>query len=323
MELSTKILIEEAAKRNYKVDILDEESNFIRVSTSKKIEYIKQATKTSLDNYATVLIMENKYITNKILLENNIRVPKGIKISKGDYNLEELYQEYNYKKIVVKPINTNFGLGITILENYSINNLEQAISFALEYDTSILIEEFISGKEYRFFVIGDEVAAILHRIPANVTGDGVSTIKELVNIKNQDDLRGENYVKPLQKINLGKVEEDYIKTQGYNFNSVLEKDKTIFLRENSNISTGGDSVDYTDEIHDSYKEIALNAARAVNAKITGIDMMIMNIKESANNSNHGIIEMNFNPALHIHHYPYQGKGRNLAAKVLDLLFESE
>ncbi len=323
MELSTMILIEEATNRNYRVDILDKESNFIKVSDGKKVEYIKQATKTSLDNYATVLIMENKYITNKILLENNIRVPKGIKISNKDYNLEELYKECNAKKIVVKPINTNFGLGITILENYGINKLEDAINFALEYDNSILIEEFINGKEYRFFVVGNEVVGILHRVPANVTGDGNKSIKELVNIKNMDDLRGENYMKPLQKINLGKIEEDYLRNQGYNFNSILEKNKTVYLRENSNISTGGDSIDFTDDIHESYKKIALAAAKVVNAKITGIDMMITNIDEYADDSNYGIIEMNFNPAIHIHHYPYQGKGRNLAAKVLDLLFKSE
>ncbi len=323
MELSTKILIEEATKRKYHIDILDEESNFIRVSNDKRCEYIKQATKTSLDNYATILIMENKFITNKILLENNIRVPLGIKVTKEYYNIEALYTKYSAKKTVVKPINTNFGLGITILDGYTINELEQAIRFAFEHDTSILIEEFINGKEYRFFVVGDEVVGILHRVPANVTGDGKASIRELVNIKNQDNLRGENYNKPLQKINLGKVEENYIKNQGYDFNSILEKDVTIYLRENSNISTGGDSIDYTDEIDDSYKLIALKAANAVNAKITGIDMMITNINEPANESNYGIIEMNFNPAIHIHHFPYKGKGRNLAAKVLDLLFKDE
>ncbi len=320
MELSTQILINEARKRNYNVDILDEKSNFIRIKSGDKVEYIKQATKTSLDNYATVLIMENKYITNMILSDNNIRVPRGVRIG-SEYDLEKLYKEYGAKKVVVKPINTNFGLGITILDKFTIEQFGTAIEFALEYDSSILIEEFIEGKEYRFFVIGNEVEGVLHRVPANVTGDGKSTIRELVNEKNNDDLRGENYIKPLQKIKLGKIEEEYVRNQGYDFETVLQEGKTIYLRENSNISTGGDSIDFTDDIHETYKKIALEAAKVVNAKITGIDIMISNIKEPANEFNHGVIEMNFNPAIHIHHYPYIGKGRNLAGKVLDLLFE--
>ncbi len=321
MELSTKILIEEAKKRDYDVEILDEDTNFIRITNGVKTEYIKQATKTSLDNYATVLMMENKYITNKVLSENCIRVPKNFIIRSSKYNIDSLFDMYYNKKIVVKPINTNFGLGITVLDKCSKENLDTAIKFAFEYDNSILIEEFIEGKEYRIFIIGSEVVGVLHRVPANVIGDGSSTVKELVDIKNQDDLRGVNYSKPLEKIQLGKIEEDYIKNQGYNFESVLDKNQTLYLRENSNISTGGDSIDFTNELHESYKKVALEAANAVNAKITGVDMMVSNITEPATNNNHAIIELNFNPAIHIHHFPYRGKGRNLAGKVLDLLFK--
>ena len=74
------------------------------------------------------------------------------------------------------------------------------MDIAFEHDTSILIEEFISGKEFRFFVIGDEVVGILHRVPANVTGDGTKTVSELVELKNQDPLRGKGYRTPLEKI---------------------------------------------------------------------------------------------------------------------------
>ena len=73
---------------------------------------------------------------------------------------------------------------------YTESDYENAITYAFKYDNSVIIEEYIEGKEYRFLVVGDETVAILHRVPANVTGNGVHTIEQLANIKNQDPLRG-------------------------------------------------------------------------------------------------------------------------------------
>lgn len=103
----------------------------------------------------------------------------------------------------------------------------------------MLIEEFIEGKEYRVFVIGDEVVGVLHRVPANVTGNGKDSIRRLIEEKNQDPLRGKGYRKPLEKIKISTHEEMFLKQQGLDFDSVLEDGQIVFLRENSNISTGG------------------------------------------------------------------------------------
>lgn len=96
--------------------------------------------------------------------------------------------------------------------------------------------------------------------------------------------------------------------------------EVIYLRENSNISTGGDSLDFTDEIPDSYKALAIQAAKAAGATFCGVDMMIDDIKEESNATNYSVIEINFNPAIHIHCYPYKGKNRKADERILDLLF---
>jgi len=230
------------------------------------------------------------------------------------------YPKFVTKDIVVKPKSTNFGKGITILKKLnSQKEFLDAVQYAFKEDKTLLIEDFIEGKEYRFLVIGDEVPAILHRVPANVKGDGVHSIRELVKIKNQDPLRGKNYVTPLEKINLGHVEEEFLKAQGKDFDYIPKENETVYLRKNSNISTGGDSIDYTDEISDAYKKIAIKAAQAVGAKICGADIIIKNLNEKPSKDNYSIIELNFNPALHIHDYPYIGKNREVEKKVLDLL----
>ncbi|MDN5304525.1 MAG: glutamate--cysteine ligase [Fusobacteriaceae bacterium] len=319
LELSTQIVLKEAIKRGIKFEILDREENFILLDNGIKKEYIKQATKTSLDSYSTVLIMENKLVTKKVLEKNNIKVPFGehyIDINKAKKD----YYKYRDMKIVVKPKSTNFGLGISIFtEKPNQNDYEKAIEIAFKEDNSILIEEYIEGKEYRFVVMGDRVVAILHRVPANVKGDGIKTIKELVEEKNKDFLRGEGYKKPLEKIKLGEVEQMFLKNQNKSIDYIPQKNEIVYLRENSNISTGGDSIDYTDIIPEIYKEIAIQSAKAVDAKICGVDMMIKDINNINPEGNYAIIELNFNPAIHIHCYPYQGKDRKLGKEVLDLL----
>ena len=317
LELSTQILMKEAIKRGIKVDVLDRSENFISLKKCDKKEYVVQATKTSKDNYATILIMENKVVTKKVLEDNNIRVPKGEEYT----SIEEAKvksDKFIGKPIVIKPKSTNFGIGISIFtEGASKDDMIKAFEIAFENDKTVLIEEFIKGKEYRFLVIGDKVAGILHRVPANVIGDGKSTIAELVEIKNQDSLRGKGYKTPLEKIILDKNAELFLKQRGLDFNYIPKCDEIVYLRENSNISTGGDSIDYTDDIPQKFKDIAVKAAKAVKAKICGVDMMIEDYKEE--NSPYAIIELNFNPAIHIHSYPYKGKERKIAVEVLKLL----
>ena len=317
MELSTQILMKEAIKRGIKFEVLDREDNFISLEKNRKLEYIKQATKTSVDNYATVLAMNNKVVTKKILDKKDVRVPKGEEFTSIDEGIRRI-EKYVNLPVVIKPKSTNFGLGISIFpDGGGKEDLTKALDFAFSKDNTVLIEEFIKGKEFRFLVIGDKVSGILHRVPANVKGDGKHTIEELIEIKNKDSLRGKGYKTPLEKIEIDTSALLYLKNHNRDIYTVLKEDEVVFLRENSNISTGGDSIDFTDIIPNRFKEIAIKSAKAIGAKICGVDMVIEDYTDER--SNYGIIELNFNPAIHIHSYPYEGKERNVAKDILNLL----
>ena len=151
-------------------------------------------------------------------------------------------------------------------------------------------------------------------------GDGKHTIRELLEQKNSDSLRGDAKKTPLKKIELGEIEELQLAEQGLNFNSVLAVNEVAYLRENSNISTGGDSVDMTDEAHESYKELAVRISDAMMAKVCGVDLIISDIKEEVSEINYGVIEANFNPMMMMHIYPHSGKSRRLSLNVLKMLF---
>jgi glutamate--cysteine ligase/glutathione synthase len=319
LELSTQIIINEALNRGIEIDVLDGDDNFIRLKKGDKVEYVKQATKTSADTYIAPLIMENKDVTKMVLKEHGINVPMSVTIKNVDDAMKK-YSNLVGKDIVIKPKSTNFGEGVLILKDMkSKEDFNNAIVHALKYDYSVMIEEFVQGKEYRFLVIGEEVIAILHRDPANVVGNGVQNIKELVDEKNKNPQRGNGHVTPLEKISIGFVEENYLATQDKDIYYVPNNGEIVYLRENSNISTGGDSIDFTDEILDQYKIIAVNSAKAVGAKICGADIIIQDVKAEPNKHNHSIIELNFNPILYAHDFPYKGQNRYVERKLLDLL----
>lgn len=326
LELSTKILILEAIRQGYKFDVLDEMTNFISLTDplTGQIEYIQQATKTNLDKYANVLAMENKIVTKKILNAHNVRVPKGDVITDVT-NLDFVsLDKYKDTGIVIKPNTTNFGEGITIYtHNVDVENVRNAIEFAFTKDNTVLLEEFITGKEYRFLIINGEVVGVLHRRAANVVGNGKQTVKELIKEKNLHPYRGNNYVTPLEKIKMGVLEKEFIELQGIDENTILKKDEILFLRENSNISTGGDSIDVTDIVHPSYKMIAETASQALGVNISGVDIIIKDIKDEADEDNYCILELNFNPAIHIHTYPLEGKNRYPGKKIIKALFKKE
>ena len=317
LELSTQILMKEAIKRGIKTELIDRSDNFISLTKDNKIEYVKQATKTSKDNYITVLAMENKVVTKKILQINDIKVPDGSEFDNIDDAISEIDNFIN-KPIVIKPKSTNFGTGISIFpQGANKEDIKRAFEIAFKYDNTVLVEEFISGKEYRFLVIGDKVVGILHRVPANVVGNGEKSIRQLVEIKNQSPLRGKGYKTPLEKINLDESAALFLKHRGLDFDYIPKKDETVYLRENSNISTGGDSIDYTDDIPQKFKDIAVRASKSIGANICGVDMMIDDYTNES--SQYAIIELNFNPAIHIHSYPYIGKEREVAKEILEIL----
>jgi glutamate--cysteine ligase len=319
LELSTQALIAEAERRGISVEVIDAHDNFIALRRDGRTEYVKQATRTSADTYISALLMENKQVTKHVLHAAGLAVPDGRHYRDVAAALADA-SVWRGRRVVVKPNTTNFGEGVAILgpdarpEAYA-----AAVETAFTLDSSVLVEEFVEGREFRFLVIGGKTRAVLHRVPANVTGDGRSTIRELVAIKNRHPFRGEGYRKPLEKIRLDEVETAFLAAQGLTAESVPAADSTVYLRRNSNISTGGDSIDYTDTMPAVYRRHAERATAAVGANICGLDMIIPNLEATGEDAPYSILELNFNPALHIHDYPATGENRHVERHVLDAI----
>lgn len=323
MELSTQALFFDLIQQGIKIELLDENDQFLALKFGDHLEYVKNGNMTSHDQYISPLIMENKVVTKKVLAKAGFNVPKSVEFTR----LEEAvahYPLFEGKAVVIKPKSTNYGLGVTIFQQ-GVNNREdfaKAIEIAFREDKEVMVEDYLVGTEYRFFVLGNKTLAVLLRVPANVIGDGISTVKELVERKNDHPLRGDGSRTPLKKIALGEIEQLQLKEQGLSINSVPAKDQLVQLRANSNISTGGDSIDMTDQMHESYKQLAVGIAHAMGAKVCGVDLIIQDLNQPAEPTlnSWGVIEANFNPMMMMHIFPYQGKSRRLTKAVINMLF---
>lgn len=292
-ELSTLCLIDAAKKRNISIEILDRPHNIIRLN-NKVI--VQQATCTHKDTYIAPLLMDNKSVTKKLLQEHNLKTPS----SQTFNTLQEALAYTPKTKIVIKPNTANFGVGISFISPNQPAQYSRAIKAAFKHASSVLIEEFCPGDEIRFLVIDNKVVAVTLREPANITGNGIHTMRQLIKEKNQHKF-------PKEQIRLDKT---------LPLSSIPKKKQKIYLRENSNISTGGDAIDLTDTIHTSYSNLALKATQALGATICGVDMLIPNHKKPGP---YNIIELNYNPQLSMHIYPTQGKPRPVCEALLEYL----
>lgn len=315
LEMSTQMLIAEAVRRGVQYKIIDRRANFLCLEGNGKREYVKQATKTSLDTYVSYLAMENKEVTKYILKTSGFPTPEGRTFLNVSQAMES-FEDFKGKEIVVKPKTTNYGLGIVMFRPLKTKaEFKDALEIAFNFDDEVIAEQFLHGQEYRFLVVGDDCIAVLQRIGANVVGDGKSTVAELVATKNEHPWRGTHHLAPLEKIVLGDIECHNLKQMGYTPASVLAEGEQVFLRDNSNISTGGDSIDVTDEAHEFFKHQAVAAANAIGARICGVDIII-NAELSDGSAQYGFIELNFNPAIHMHAFTFEGVGRNATPYVL-------
>jgi len=318
MEMSTQLVIAEAVRRGVEYKVIDRRANFLSLRGNGKLEYVKQATKTSLDTYVSYLAMENKEVTKVILKDAGFPVPTGSTFTTVEQALN-CFDNFKNKEIVVKPKSTNFGWGIVMFRPLaSVVEFKQALEIAFGFDEEVIVEQFLHGQEYRFLVVGDECIAVLKRVGANVVGDGVLTIAELVAKKNDHPWRGTEHRAPLEQIVLGEIELRNLAQFGYDADTVLIKEEQVFLRDNSNISTGGDSIDVTLLAADYFKDQAVAAAHAIGAQICGVDIIINGDLADAN-AEYGFIELNFNPAIHMHAFTLEGDGVNAAPYVLRAL----
>lgn len=293
---STKLLIQEAKKRNYQVQILLAEKNFLEISKNGQSIYIK-ATCFPINSEIGSAIANDKELTAIVLKENNLPTLEY-------YVCDSLKKVISYEKklqfpLVIKPLNLAHGTGVIAGINNSLELRKYANESINKYG-EIILQKFVTGNDYRLLVVDGKFVSALQRIPARVIGNGKNNIEKLIDIENQNPDRGEGYSKVLLKIKIDKETKTALEKQRLSLQYIPKKGEIVYLKKTANVSKGGEVESVTEKIHDDYKTLAQNAAKVVGLKFVGVDIIGLDITKSLQQSPSYIIELNARPSIDIH-----------------------
>lgn len=221
--------------------------------------------------------------------------------------------------VVVKPQDGNQGKGVAV--NLSTREqIEAAYAIAFEVSDEVLVERYLPGHDYRLLVVGDKVVAAARRDPPLVVGDGVHSIRQLVERVNLDPRRGEGHATSLTRIRLDEVALARLTSAGLTAESVPARGRRVVLRNNANLSTGGTATDVTDDVHPEFAAQAIAAAQTIGLDIAGVDVVCDSVLRPLEAQGGGIVEINAAPGLRMHLQPSFGKGRPVGEAIIASMF---
>ena len=313
----TMSMVEEAIRRKIPCIPLDKRV-LIQMGYGANQKRIQKSV-TGATGSIGVKIASNKESAKALLRSLGVPVPGGKLISRVD-SLKKAIKTIGFP-IVIKPIHGSNGRGVGVnIRNY--DDAVQAFHAAKESSgvSGVIVERFVTGWDYRLLVIGYKFVAAAKRTPAMVTGNGVSTIGELIEVVNRDPRRGTGHSKPLTTIKVDENTRNILKNNDLSLDAVLPAGKSLQLKSIANISAGGTSTDVTECVHPDNVLMAERIAHIVGLDICGMDIISPDICVPLGQNDGAVVEVNSAPGFRLHMEPTEGTPRNVAGAVIDMLF---
>lgn len=319
-------IIQKVAEEIGAVVLLDPECTFVGLITFKNgNKTFFRTGRFSINSSGSVAIAKDKGVSSFFMNKFGYKVTEG-----KTFFSEELCEEIaNYRNIdaglyyakelgfpvIVKPINLSQGIFVTKVHNK--REYYQAAKKILQKISGFIVERFYSGNDYRIVVLDDEVVSAYQRIPLFIMGNGQSNVLELMQQKQETFIK--NGRKEIIDFEDYRIKKN-LRRRKLNFNSVIPKNNIVYLLDNANLSTGGEAIDFTENIHSDFKKLAVSITRDMELRLAGVDILTSDITSPI--IDYTIIEVNSAPSLT--HYASFGEVQrkrveNLYLKVLKAL----
>ena len=308
---STTAIVEAAKLRNIPARRLNSGS-LVQLGQGIKQRRIWTAETDSTSAIAES-IAQDKQLTKTLLKSAGIPVPEGREADSPE-DAWAAAQEIE-GAVVVKPVDANHGRGV-FMDLTEEQQVRTAYAEALKEGSGVIVERFASGSEHRLLVVGKNLVAGAGGEAAAVVGDGVHSIRQLIDLQiNSDPRRGEDESFPLNTVHVDALTIVEIERQGFTPDSVPAHGVKIIVRRNDNLSR-----DVTDHVHPSVADHAVMAAQIVGLDIAGIDLVVKDISRPLEEQGGVIVEVNAGPGLLMHLKPAIGKPRPVGEAIVNHLF---
>ncbi|HEU0298327.1 MAG TPA: cyanophycin synthetase [Longimicrobium sp.] len=312
---STAAIVEEARRRGIPVRRLNSGS-LVQLGLGRNLRRV-QAAMSDFTSAIGVEIAQDKDDTRRVLGAIGLPVPDGRTAATVEDALETAH-ELGWP-VLIKPLDASHGRGISgeLRDDQAVC---RAFAAACEHSRRVVVEQFVTGRDYRVLVVDQRVVAVAERVPAHVVGDGQRTIAELIRAANEDPRRGKGHSRTLTRLPDDEATLAYLATRSKTCDTVPEAGEQVFLRATANLSTGGTSIDRTDEIHPDNVTACEMAAGIVGLDIAGIDVLSPDITVPFRENGAVIIEVNAAPGLRMHTHPTEGAPRYVGGPIIEMLY---
>ncbi len=316
---STQAILDEAVLRDIPFIRLNDQS-LVQLGHGIHQRRIR-ATMTNITGSLGVDIASDKKLTNRLLAATGVPVPRSEVV--GDADAAVAAANRIGLPVAIKPLDGNHGRGVMLnLADETAVRDGYGVARSQSRRGGVVVESHLTGNDYRCLVIDGVLRAVAQRVPAHVEGDGKHSITDLVETTNADPRRGIGHEKVLTRIKIDDESIAYAREQGFELSDVPPRGHRVYLKRTGNMSTGGISIDRTDEAHPDNVEIAELAARVVGLDIAGIDLVCPDISLPVRETGGGIVEVNAAPGFRMHTNPTEGESQYVAKPVMDMLFPS-
>jgi cyanophycin synthetase len=310
---STGCIVEAAQDRRIPSIRLND-GNLVQLGYGRKLRRIWTA-ETDRTSAIAEGISRDKDLTKRLLAGCGVPVPEGREVSDAD-DAWAAAADIGVP-VVVKPANANHGRGVSV-ELTTREEVMTAYELARRYSKYVLVERFIPGNEHRLLVVGKQMVAAVAGETVWITGDGRSTVRQLLDSQiNIDPRRGPEQEFPLDLLipeRDAKLRFE-LERQGYSADAVPADGARVLVQRNGNIA-----YDVTDQVHPDTARLAALAARVVGLDIAGIDLVVEDIRRPLREQGGAIVEVNAGPGLLMHLKPAEGQPRPVGRAIVDHLF---
>ncbi len=297
-----RILINEALRRGISVEPLDPPRGYFRLSLGNRRVTCRESL-TDLTSAIALARCDDKQLTRDLLVGAGLSAPAQIVHADLPATLAFLRK---HRSVVVKPLRGEQGKGVFV-DLRTPEQVERAVVAAAEFDDQVLVEQFCEGMDLRVVVINYEVVAAAIRRPAEVTGNGKHTVRELIERVSR---RREAATGGESSIPMDDDTERCVRENGHELSDVLPDGVALTVRRTANLHTGGTIHDVTARLSPALAKAAVEAARVLEIPVVGLDLMVPDVE----GDRYVIIEANERPGL-ANHEP-----QPTAERFIDLLF---
>ncbi len=238
---------------------------------------------------------KNKLVTNAFLKQGGIPVALGMHVNNPAEALSAA-KKIGYP-VVVKPADLDQGKGV-YADLRNPQEVHNAFEQAKKLSSIIMLEEHLKGIAFRITLVRGETISIVKRLPAGITGDGMSTIQSLIEKTNEDPRRSARHFSIMKQIVIDSEAQNMLEREGLNLDSVPMEGEFIALKRSANVSTGGDAITLeAEEIDSSYIDMAKRAADLLRLDIAAVDFITNDIHKPLQETRTAVIEVNAQPQM--------------------------